>query len=403
MDFCLKSEDPGYYFDSLASLPYSSLHSNSWDLLDSMGSSMDWENSHSDYFLYDKSNSNMIQRGQKRKREQFTDPGLQFSKKLKTPSGSIAAAVHLDSPSSPEFYSNASSPSSSDYFDSYPDPSPASYSPPINESDFNPHPIIPSIPHSSNPNSNSNSDHSATATANSSPSTTTTLPIESKSRSKTPKIGDEFQTSLPQQLLTEAEKAKYRKERSAGELVWQPDAIPQDQTTVYLQKLRNLASQSGDFLDEEKALTILHNCNYKLTEAIKQISQTKNPLTNKYSCSIIKKGSWTPLEAKLFETGYSKYGKEFKKIQTDFLDKRSVGDIVQYFMLWKTSERYEFWYRNEMQKTQAKIAQQYVKVGGNSLQEEEEEEEEEDEEGREGEEREEEDEGEEEEGDESRI
>ena len=49
---------------------------------------------------------------------------------------------------------------------------------------------------------------------------------------------------------------------------------------------------------------------------------------------------WTTAEAGLFEEAMEKYGKGFNDIWTDFLPWKTVKNIVEYYYMWKTTDRY---------------------------------------------------------------
>ncbi|VDK26293.1 unnamed protein product [Anisakis simplex] len=49
---------------------------------------------------------------------------------------------------------------------------------------------------------------------------------------------------------------------------------------------------------------------------------------------------WSAAEANLFEEAIEKYGKDFTDIRADFLPWKSLRDIVEYYYMWKTTNRY---------------------------------------------------------------
>ena len=50
---------------------------------------------------------------------------------------------------------------------------------------------------------------------------------------------------------------------------------------------------------------------------------------------------WTEEECKSFESGIRIYGKEFFNIHVNKLKTRSVGELVQFYYLWKKTERHD--------------------------------------------------------------
>lgn len=49
---------------------------------------------------------------------------------------------------------------------------------------------------------------------------------------------------------------------------------------------------------------------------------------------------WSSAEANLFEEAVEKYGKDFNDIKRDFLPWKSMKNLVEYFFMWKTTDRY---------------------------------------------------------------
>ncbi|XP_014396058.1 PREDICTED: metastasis-associated protein MTA1 [Myotis brandtii] len=49
---------------------------------------------------------------------------------------------------------------------------------------------------------------------------------------------------------------------------------------------------------------------------------------------------WSASEASLFEEALEKYGKDFTDIQQDFLPWKSLTSIIEYYYMWKTTDRY---------------------------------------------------------------
>merc|ERR1740129_2009926 len=50
---------------------------------------------------------------------------------------------------------------------------------------------------------------------------------------------------------------------------------------------------------------------------------------------------WSEDECKAFETGLRVYGKDFHSIQSQKVGTRSVGELVQFYYLWKKTERHD--------------------------------------------------------------
>ena len=50
---------------------------------------------------------------------------------------------------------------------------------------------------------------------------------------------------------------------------------------------------------------------------------------------------WSEEECKAFETGLRVYGKDFHSIQNQKVGTRAVGELVQFYYLWKKTERHD--------------------------------------------------------------
>lgn len=49
---------------------------------------------------------------------------------------------------------------------------------------------------------------------------------------------------------------------------------------------------------------------------------------------------WTASEGNLFEEAMEKYGKDFHDIRNDFLPWKTTPALVEYYYMWKTTDRY---------------------------------------------------------------
>jgi hypothetical protein len=55
---------------------------------------------------------------------------------------------------------------------------------------------------------------------------------------------------------------------------------------------------------------------------------------------------WSPYEIALFEAAIAEYGKEFSKIQREIGPTKTVGEIIEFYYLWKKTSHYKRW-KNE--------------------------------------------------------
>ncbi|GMT10736.1 hypothetical protein PFISCL1PPCAC_2033, partial [Pristionchus fissidentatus] len=104
------------------------------------------------------------------------------------------------------------------------------------------------------------------------------------------------------------------------------------------------------------AMALLHQANYDIGQAVKFLvpppSKQHYPL-DADKCTSHKTVSlggpilcrdqmeeWSAAEANLFEEAVDKYGKDFNDVRNDFLPWKSIRDIVEYYYMWKTTNRY---------------------------------------------------------------
>lgn len=69
---------------------------------------------------------------------------------------------------------------------------------------------------------------------------------------------------------------------------------------------------------------------------------------------------WSAAEANLFEEAVEKYGKDFSDIRADYLPWKSMRDIVEYYYMWKTTNRYVEVKKNKAVEQESKLKQVYI-------------------------------------------
>lgn len=86
--------------------------------------------------------------------------------------------------------------------------------------------------------------------------------------------------------------------------------------------------------DDEQALYLLLQCGYNTDEALRRagMQSVPNPDTT---------AMWSEEECKNFESGLRMYGKNFYQIHQNKVKTRGVGEIVQFYYLWKKTERHD--------------------------------------------------------------
>ncbi|TMS20091.1 Mesoderm induction early response protein 2 [Larimichthys crocea] len=87
--------------------------------------------------------------------------------------------------------------------------------------------------------------------------------------------------------------------------------------------------------DNEQALYELVKCNYNAEEALRRLRFNVKVFSEELC-------AWSEEECRNFEHGYRVYGKNFHLIQANKVRTRSVGECVEYYYMWKKSERHEY-------------------------------------------------------------
>ncbi|CAL1276457.1 unnamed protein product [Larinioides sclopetarius] len=131
------------------------------------------------------------------------------------------------------------------------------------------------------------------------------------------RVGTEYQCEVPDSIEDDVPD----RPSSPDTLLWNPKALPEDIVDYYLRSVG-----CRDAVDEEKALWLLHRCEYNVDEAVRRHSFMP-PISQNNS-------SWSECERSCFERGYRIYGKNFSSIQK-MIRSKSAEDIIEYYYLWK--------------------------------------------------------------------
>jgi metastasis-associated protein MTA len=104
-----------------------------------------------------------------------------------------------------------------------------------------------------------------------------------------------------------------------------------------------------------RAYDLLHEHSYNLTTAIKALVPSNGPMLCRDEME-----DWSASEANLFEEAIEKYGKDFNDIKKDFLPWKTMKNIIEYFFMWKTTDRYVQQKRVKALESESKLKQVYV-------------------------------------------
>nr|XP_023683261.1 metastasis-associated protein MTA1-like [Paramormyrops kingsleyae] len=110
------------------------------------------------------------------------------------------------------------------------------------------------------------------------------------------------------------------------------------------------------------AMDTLHKTGYNMNRAIAALVPQGGPVLCRDEME-----EWSASEANLFEEALEKYGKDFADIQQDFLPWKSLTSIIEYYYMWKTTDRYVQQKRLKAAEAESKLKQVYIPNYGLSL------------------------------------
>ncbi|GFQ79378.1 mesoderm induction early response protein 1 [Trichonephila clavata] len=172
---------------------------------------------------------------------------------------------------------------------------------------------------------------------------------------KTIQVGADYQAAIPDGLSEYDDAPAYENE---DRLLWDPSVLPDEEVEDYLRQSRQPKNSSGvnavptgtHVRDDEQALFLLLQCGYNTEEALRR--KRMQPLPPAVSFPFKDTMSlWSEEECRSFENGIKVYGKDFHLIQLNKVRTRSVSELVQFYYLWKKTERHDvFAAKNRIEK-----------------------------------------------------
>ncbi|XP_048507580.1 metastasis-associated protein MTA3 isoform X3 [Athalia rosae] len=113
------------------------------------------------------------------------------------------------------------------------------------------------------------------------------------------------------------------------------------------------------------AMDTLHRHNYDVARAMSSLVPSSGPVLCRDEME-----EWSASEANLFEEALDKYGKDFSDIRQDFLPWKTLKNVIEYYYMWKTTDRYVQQKRVKAVEAESKLKQVYIpnynKPSGNS-------------------------------------
>jgi metastasis-associated protein MTA len=189
------------------------------------------------------------------------------------------------------------------------------------------------------------------------------------------RVGPKYQAeNIPKIIIVEDDD---RRSEDLEELIWNPDSELSDRdidqfqiiarsvgtfaraldctSTVRQPSLHMSAAAASRDVTIFHAMDTLHRHRYDIAKAIKSLVPSGGPVLCRDEME-----EWSASEANLFEDAIEKYGKDFNDIRQDFLPWKSLKSIVEYYYMWKTTDRYVQQKRIKASEAESKLKQVYI-------------------------------------------
>lgn len=155
---------------------------------------------------------------------------------------------------------------------------------------------------------------------------------------KTIMVGSDYQAGIPEGLCSYDDALPYENE---DKLLWNPSVLDETVIEDYMKKICAMNSPTGidavpkgkQLRDDEEALFLLQQCGHNVEEALRR---------RRISAQTPAHASvWSEEECRNFENGIKVHGKDFHLIRQQKVRTRSVGELVQFYYIWKKTERHD--------------------------------------------------------------
>ncbi|KAM8889036.1 mesoderm induction early response protein 2 isoform 1-T2 [Synchiropus picturatus] len=165
-------------------------------------------------------------------------------------------------------------------------------------------------------------------------------------------VGSMYQAKIPPlNPYNYSERASFLAYNNEDQLLWKPGVLSTREVEDFLLSAQRTNALEGNFVkDNEQALYELVKCNFNAEEALRRLRFNVKVFSD--LCA------WSEEECRNFETGYKVYGKNFHLIQANKVRTRSVGECVEYYYMWKKSERHEYFTQQTTRLTRKKYNMQ---------------------------------------------
>ncbi|XP_061096000.1 mesoderm induction early response protein 2 [Conger conger] len=165
--------------------------------------------------------------------------------------------------------------------------------------------------------------------------------VQSNDDSKGIMVGLQYQALIPPLSAYSHQERAYENE---DQLLWTPDRLSGEAVEEFLLQAQRRGGEeggaetptSGDIIkDNEQALYELVKCSFNAEEALRRLRFNIKVFSEELC-------AWSEEECRNFEHGYRVHGKNFHLIQANKVRTRSVGECVEYYYMWKKSDRHEY-------------------------------------------------------------
>ncbi|KAH8310371.1 hypothetical protein KR044_001020, partial [Drosophila immigrans] len=189
------------------------------------------------------------------------------------------------------------------------------------------------------------------------------------------RVGSRYQCDIPAKLKDTA--TDERKLEELESLVWTPEHSLTDRkidqflvvsrsigtfaraldcsSSVKQPSLHMSAAAASRDITLFHAMDILHKHDYSIEEAMSSLVPSTGPVLCRDEIE-----DWSASEANLFEEALDKYGKDFTDIRRDFLPWKTLKQIIEYYYMWKTTDRYVQQKRVKAVEAELKLKQVYI-------------------------------------------
>uniref|UniRef100_A0A4W5KBA1 Metastasis associated 1 family, member 2 n=1 Tax=Hucho hucho TaxID=62062 RepID=A0A4W5KBA1_9TELE len=189
------------------------------------------------------------------------------------------------------------------------------------------------------------------------------------------RVGSKYQAEIPDKLAEGEEDTRIQEKLEVK--VWHPDNQLKDpqidqflvvaravgtfaraldcSSSIRQPSLHMSAAAASRDITLFHAMDTLQKNGYDLAKAMSTLVPQGGPVLCRDEME-----EWSASEAMLFEEALEKYGKDFNDIRQDFLPWKSLASVVQFYYMWKTTDRYIQQKRLKAAEADSKLKQVYI-------------------------------------------